>query len=170
MEKGNKILKKTLPPLLFILVVLLSFAFQQTEVFEIGEAQPLLVLPALLCFATVGGYPFTACLLAVPIGLVWDFYALRPVGYYSVLLLGCCLVATLFAGKKPISVTRFVVMSTAFVGLVCVLDIILFYYIFGYENVWALLPRHSIPIILFTSLLSPVYFKLAGVIASPTKD
>lgn len=151
--------KRILKWVLLSFFMLFIFALQSTPSFlEINDIKPILLLPLAIAIPMfeaewLGGFAALAC------GLLWDMAGESPFGSYGFL----CLVAGVVTGL----LLRFLLRNEwfNFVALVFVASTIIFsmeflftYAIQGYEQYGQVFVQKHLPLILYTTAVSPIVY------------
>ncbi len=119
----------------YVLALFVCAALQTTpELFRLGQAKPLLLLPLCLAVAVFEG-EFSGALFGAVGGLLWDYAAGRTVGMLALeLLLLCFGVSVLVQLYLQVNPGNFTAVSTVTALLVLSLDWLFFYYMPGYTG------------------------------------
>ena len=146
----------------YTLLMLLCTVLQTTpDLFQLGDAKPLWLLPLALAVA-VEEDEFAGGIFGAVCGLMWDYTAGRTVGMLAFeLLVLCFLLSAVVQLYFKASAANFVLLALGASLLVLSLDWLFFYYMPGYSGaveryLWFVLPTAALSV--------PVCFPLFGVV------
>ena len=145
----------------YLLAFILCAVLQTTPGFlTIGGVKPVLILPLCLAVALFEG-EYAGALFGAFGGLVWDMLAGRVIGFFAFGVMLCCFVVSVLAQLflKENS-TNFILMSAAAMLFITGYDFLFGYIMPGYSGVIPHYIRVILPMIVFTSAVSPAIFML----------
>lgn len=128
--------------------------------FEIFGVRPLLLFPFCICVAVFFDHK-DAALLALFCGGIWDSAAAKLFGFSSLMLVICCLAASLlimYLIKANLINALFLTAGALFVYY-------LVYFVFsrlvwGYESVWVFVVFDILPMMGYTLAITPLFYYL----------
>ena len=149
-------------------VILFVFTVIQTTpgLLQINGVKPVLILPLAVFVAVFEGETGGFC-FAVAAGIVWDSVSDKPLGFSAILLAVCCvIIALLVIFFVKASILNCCILCLAAVCVYCFFDFLFFYAIWGAGGLMSVLLTHFLPMIIYTTVISPLVFLLVRVIAS----
>ena len=153
-----------------LLILLFSLLQMMPHAFEIFGAQPLFLVPLVVCIALFNG-PIGGAAAGLAAGLLWDLYATHIYGFNGLILMiiGCVAGLLIWLLLRNTWLTAWMLCAAAALAQVT-LDWLFCYLIAGRDGPgWVLLHTY-LPNALYTALLSPLFYFLArGVIRTLRK-
>ncbi len=147
----------------YAFIILLSMTIQSVpHLFEILGAKPLLLLIIPITAAIYKG-EVVGAVCGVSCGLLWDMALTSPFGSYGFLFMVFGVVVGLMS-RFLIQRTWFNNLFLVFAGVLIIqtIDFFFNYVIFGYEGVGIVFLTHYIPCIIYTCVVSPLFYLLIG--------
>ena len=143
------------------LAMALLYVLQTTPGFlTVFGVKPNLVIPAAVCAAMLEG-EFAGGLYGALAGLLCDLSAPSIFGFNAIILLVACVVAGLaFLYLLRPCVINFVLMALGALAARGLLDYLLNYLMWNYENVGMILVHQILPGILYSAAVSPLVYYL----------
>lgn len=159
MSKKTKIL--TLKYTLYAVTMILLYVLQTTPRFlTILDTKPNFVIPAAVCIAMMEG-EFIGGLYGALAGVLCDFGGRMLFGFNAIIvMISCVCVGLLFIYLLRRNIINFVLMVTAAMFVRGLLEYLLGYVMWNYEHVWMVLAFMILPMILYTSAVSPLIYYL----------
>lgn len=163
--------KRLLKWLFYSLLLFLLIVIQTTpNLLEIKGTKPILVIPLAVFIAVFEG-EISSFVFAVITGIVWDMQSNKILGFSSIIISICCVaVAMLVIYLIRANIVNCCILSAGVTGIYCLLDFICYYFIWGYDGMWYLVVSHFIPMIIYTTVVSPLIFIIVKSIASKYND
>lgn len=151
--------------LCLVLLILVVFTLQATPSFlEIYGVKPVLLLPLAVSIAMFEG-EFAGAFVAMACGLLWDLASESPFGAYGFIFL----IAGVAAGLLMRLLLRnewfncmFLVLFSAVIILS--LEFLFTYAIYRYEDIGDVFLRRHLPMMLYTTVLSPIIYFIVKLI------
>ncbi len=157
--------KKGLSFAIACLVLPLCLIVQQIPgLFVLGGVKPILILPAVIAFASLYRSAALSAVLGLICGLGWDILVGRSIGYFSFFLFAVAVIIHHRHLKTDVKVGGFMLEVTIATALLCLIELIFFSYMPGYETVADTFSNLTLPTILFTGIFSPVVFAIFNAI------
>ncbi len=159
MKKYADLILKNLTIPLGLLSVLICFVLQQTPgLFEIGGVKPILILPAVFALAATSKSPTLSGIAGLFFGLGWELLAGRFTGYLALLLMSGAVFMSVYWRRENLTTVNFILHTTFACALLTVGDLLVFEYLLGYGSPLFAFSRHTLPIILYTGIVSPLLY------------
>ncbi len=152
---------------LYSAILFLLLVIQTTPgLFAIKGVKPVWILPLAVFVAVFEGETGGFC-FAVATGLAWDSMSDKPLGFSSIILAVCCVViALLVIFFVKASILNCCILCFGTICAYCFFDFLFFYAIWGTGGLTSIFLTHFLPMIIYTSVVSPLIFLLVKAIAS----
>lgn len=162
MNISRRYLLITLKWLSYLAAFIVCAVLQSTPSFlAIGTAKPILLLSMCLAIAVCEG-EFEGALFGAFGGLIWDMLAGRVVGFFAIgVMLTCFAVALAAQLYLKENSTNFVLLTGAAALFITGYDFLFGYIMPGYEGAAAYYVSVILPVVVFTSAVSPLALYLA---------
>lgn len=159
MNNKNKIY--ILKYMTYILLLFFFYVLQTTpHLFEIQGIKPNLVIPIVICIAMLEG-EFISGLFGALGGMLCDLSAFSAFGFYAILLLIACTVTGLLViYLMKNTLTNAVVLSTAALLTIFLLDFFFMFGLWGYEGNSRILLTQTLPCVIYSALTAPLFYLL----------
>lgn len=143
-----------------VLIVVLTVFQSVPHFFEIFGVKPLFLLALIIPIAMEKG-EVVGAVVGVISGLLWDMALPSPFGSYGFLFMCFCVIVGLLS-RLLLQRTWF---NNLFLVFACVLiiqmiDFFFNYTIFGYEGISKIFFTQHIPCVIYTTVISPVFYFL----------
>lgn len=151
----------------YVLFFALSAVLQTMPGFlTIGGVKPIFILPVAMAVALCEN-EFSGAIFGAFCGLVWDMLAGRVMGFFAIGVMVCAftvsVVAQLYLKENN---TNFVLLSGAACFIVTGFDFLFRYLMQGYPNALIYYISVILPMIIFTSAISPLFLIISKKIHS----
>lgn len=145
----------------YIVSIVLLYVLQSTPgLFEVYGIQPDFVIPVAVCIAICEG-ELTGGLYGAFAGVLCDLGAATLFGFNGMTLLVCCTAVGLAtAYLLRTNLMSYVMLLFATLAVRGLLDYLLSYVMWGYEDVWMVLVYNILPSILYSAAVSPLFYWL----------
>lgn len=145
----------------YALLMVLLYVMQTTPRFlDVFGVKPNLVIPAAVCIAMLEN-EFIGGFYGALAGALCDLGGFTIFGFNAIILLaGCVLIGLLVIYMLRVSMPNFIGLLTGLLLTRGLLDYLLSYVMWGYENVWMVLAYDIVPGIIYTAAVSPLIFYL----------
>lgn len=159
MNPKNKVL--IIKYFLYTILIILLFVLQTTPKFlAVFGVKPNFIIPAAICISMLEG-EFIGGVFGAVAGVLCDLGGFTLFGFNAIILL----IASVAAGLMFIYLLRpgiinFVLMTTGAMAARGLLDFLLNYVMWGYQNVWMVFLYQTLPTILYTAAVSPLIYYL----------
>lgn len=140
----------------YVLIMLALYVLQSTPgLLAVFGTKPNLVIPAAVAIAVCEG-EFVGGVFGALAGILCDYGATSLFGFNAAILLMCCVAAGLLTIYllRP-TVVNFMLLLAGTLLIRGLLDYLLNFYMWGYENVGLILTGQVLPGILYSLLLAP---------------
>ncbi len=158
-------LRKGVSIIIASLILLLCLIIQQVPgLFVLGGVKPILILPAIIAYASLYRSAALSSIFGIICGLGWDIFIGRSIGYFGFFLF---VVAVIIHHRHliiPVTIGSFMMEVTITTSLLCLIELVFFSYMPGYETVTETFSNLTLPTILFTGLFSPVVFAMFSLV------
>lgn len=146
---------------LYVLVMILLYVLQTTPRFlTILDVKPNFVIPAAVCIAMLEG-EFIGGLYGALAGILCDLGGRMLFGFNAIIIMASCVcVGLLFIYLLRPGVINFVLLVTGTMLLRGLLEYLLGFVMWNFENVWMVLAYMILPAVLYTSAVSPLIYYL----------
>lgn len=144
---------------IYVLIMIALYVAQSTPgLLAVFGAKPNLVIPVAVAIAVCEG-EFVGGVFGALAGILCDYGAMSLFGFNAVILLVCCVAAGLLTIYllRP-TVVNFMLLLAGTLLARGLLDYLLNFYMWGYENVGMLLTGRVLPGILYSLLLAPAAY------------
>ncbi|MEG0692589.1 MAG: rod shape-determining protein MreD [Oscillospiraceae bacterium] len=150
---------------IYYLLLLFFYTLQTTpELFQIFGVKPVLILPLVVCISMYEGV-MPSAIVAMIAGLLWDISSDKLFGFNAIILLSCSVLISLvciyYLRTKLVNSIGFCCITALLQGL---LDFVFYYAIWNYSNVSVILLHDILPTIVYTVLLTPIFYYLIRLI------
>ncbi len=161
MAELNARKKKAIKWLLYILLLFTAFIFQTTvDLFAVFGVKPMLILPVILFVAMFEGERAGA-IVGVLGGLFWDVAADKLMGFHAIILLFLTVtVALMSLYLIRVNLWNSILVVLAGGLIICLLDYLFSYLIWGYDHSYLLLLKKILPMVGYTVIVSAPIFWL----------
>lgn len=144
---------------IYSLTLIIIYALQTTpRLFQIFGIKPILILPLIVCISMYEGI-MPSAIFSMIAGLLWDISSDKLFGFNAVILLSCSVLITLicifYLHTKLLNSMAFCLVTALLQGL---LDFLFYYAIWKYDNVSIILVKDILPTILYTVILTPLFY------------
>lgn len=145
--------------LFYVVALVLLYVLQSTPgLFEVFGVKPNFVISAAVCIAICEG-EFIGGLYGAFTGVLCDFGAATLFGFNGMLLLVCCTAAglvTVYLLRSTLM--NYIMLTFATLALRGLLDYMLSYAMWGYEDVWMVFAYQILPAILYSTAVAPLVY------------
>lgn len=151
--------------LCYALLLLVFYILQTTPMlFQILGIKPVLVVPFAVCLSLFESER-AAAVYGVFGGMLWDIAANKLFGFRAILLMCCCIaVALLVMYLMRNHLWNAILLVSAVMLVIQILDYLFFYLIWGYEHSWIILLKYTLPTMVYTAVVTiPIYYLMRSV-------
>lgn len=145
----------------YVLVMILLYVLQTTPGFlAVYGVKPNFVVAAAVCIAMYEG-EFAGGIYGLLAGILCDLSSMGLFGFHSVILLiaGVCTGLLVIYMLRP-GIINYILLLFGTLMTQGLLDYLLNYLMWGYENVWMVLVYKILPTILYSAAVSPLIYYL----------
>lgn len=145
----------------YILVMVLLYVAQTTPGFlTVFGVKPNFVIPAAICIAMMEG-EYIGGLYGAFAGVLCDLGGFTLFGFNAMITMAACVIAGLLVIYllRP-GVINFVLLLTGAMLVRGLLDFLLSYVMWGYDDVWMVLVHSILPSVIYTTAASPLIYYL----------
>lgn len=146
---------------LYAVLLYLVFGLQTTvTIHAVFDIRPVLLVAFVTALSMQEREVF-ALVFGLAAGFMWDFSAGTTPGFNAMILMVCCVVISLatmyYMGNNFLNAMLFCGITMLLQGL---MDYFFYYVIWGYESHYLILVRYILPTVLYTVLVTPLFFFL----------
>lgn len=145
----------------YVLVIAALYVLQTTPGFlTVFGVKPNFVIPAAICIAMLED-EFVGGLYGAYAGVLCDLGGFALFGFNAIIVMAACVfVGLLVIYMLRPSIINFVLLLLASLLARGMLDFLLNFFMWGYENVWMVLAHSILPAALYSVAVSPLIFYL----------
>ena len=143
----------------YVLLILFLYIFQETpSLFSIFGVKPLLLVPAVICIAMFEG-EFAGALLGAFAGCLCDIGGITIFGFNGIMMLIMCTICGLlimfWLSRNAVSAF---LLCTAVLFIRGTVEYFVCLAIWGFEGIGMYYVQHTLPCIVYSAIISPVFF------------
>lgn len=156
----------------FVFEIFIMYIIQNTPnlVPEVFGGKPVILIPVVLTMA-IFEKEIPAVVFGVLCGLLIDMGYGGAVGYYGITLaISCFIITNLIGNYIRTNMLTIMIVSSIIIPVIIFVQFLLYYVAMGYTNVWGFFVKHYISRIIYTLILTPVFFKLNSFIVKRTNE
>lgn len=145
----------------YYLILFIVYSWQTTpNLFEIFNIKPVLIVPLVVAISMYEKVMESAC-IGMLAGFLWDISSDKLFGFNAIILIVITafisLICIYYLQTKLINFVAFCVLALFIQGG---LDYFFYYKIWGYENSEIIFNNRILPTIIYTTIISPIFFYL----------
>ena len=159
MAQLNQRKKNGVKWLLYIFSLFLAFILQTTVgFFQVFGVKPIFILPVMVYISMFEG-ELAGAVIGIVGGLFWDTAADKLLGFNAIIMMVICVSAALLV-MYLVRVNVWNALLFVFAGALLqgLIDFFFYYLIWDYDYSYLILLKKILPTVLYTTLISPLFF------------
>lgn len=159
MAQLNQRKKNGVKWLLYTFLLFLAFILQTTVgCFQVFGVKPIFILPVMVYISMFEG-ELAGAVVGIIGGLFWDTASDKLLGFNAIIMMVICISAALLV-MYLVRVNVWNALLFVFVGALLqgLIDFFFYYLIWNYDYSYLILLKKILPTVLYTTLISPLFF------------